>query len=705
MKKFMTLLAALLCVPMFMSATTYEHNWKFVTAGDASTYAIDEDGSLWGWGWNESGQLGISTSPNDRTATPQQISSEKWTMVASGKAYAFFLKEDGTLWAAGDNSKGVQGTGDGQAHKVLTQIGTDSDWKYVNTTRFFGYSAFAIKTDGTLWAWGEGEVCALGLGNFNNVSTPTQVGTDTNWKKVSVGAAHGMGLKEDGSLWMWGWNERGQLAEMTEGTGSQFIKKPQQYGTDTDWVDVFAVNYCSYAIKADGTLWAWGDNQDNLLFGYESTDTTSIYTPRQVTAINGKVTHISGCESTRIVAIGDNGVATKIFAWGSNNDGALGDGKGKAVDLGLDPISYEPVAVKLEKGLKFTHVASGQYYTAALTDEGRIYTWGKNRGGQLGNFVELNQMTYTTTPIIAAEKVEDGEGVFTFDAENIPSGLNAAKKLVLTGEWGTEDFQSLTAAIGNNSGFPPAGNKTIEEVDMSQATIAPETWLYVSQGTAMYGTFSGCRALTTVKMPAAEQAANFKSIRSAFQNCEKLTSIDLTGCVNVTNITDAFYGCASLTSIDLSKCELIEASESAFDKCVSMETIILPKTITLGKYFFGENTSLKIIDWSLFEGTEAPSYSAITFADMFQYVNDLSVITLKVPAAAYDLFKNDTNWSKLNIQSVDGVKMVTNDINEARDVYNFKGQYITTLKPGVVAADVLNNGLYIIGGKKMIIKK
>ena len=78
---------------------------------------------------------------------------------------------------------------------------------------------------------------------------------------------------------------------------------------------------------------------------------------------------------------------------------------------------------------------------------------------------------------------------------------------------------------------------------------------------------------------------------------------------------------------------------------------------------------------------------------------------MKVPAAAYDSFKNDSNWSKLNIESIDAVKMITNDINVARDVYNFKGQYITTLKPGVRAADVLGNGLYIVGGQKMIIKK
>ena len=655
MKKMMTILAALLSLSMFMSAMAYDHNWKFVAAGDASTYAIDQDGSLWGWGWNESGQLGLGSGSDERTATPVQISTEKWTMAAAGKAYAFFLKEDGTLWAAGDNSKGVQGTGDGTAHKTLTQIGTDSDWKYVNTTRFFGYSAFAIKTDGTLWAWGEGEMCALGLGNFSNKPTPTQVGTDTDWTAVTVGAAHGMGLKSDGSLWMWGWNERGQLADMTDGTGSLFVKRPQQYGEDTDWVKVFAVGYCSYAIKADGTLWAWGDNQDDLLFGYQSNDTTSIKTPRKITSIEGKVTHISGCENTRIVAVGENGVATKVYAWGSNYDGALGDGKGSSLDLALDPKSYSPVEVKLKAGLKFTQLASGQFYSNVLTDEGRIYAWGKNRGGQLGNFVELNQMTFASSPILSAEVETDAEGVFTFDAQNIPSALSTAKKLVLTGEWSTYDFQMLTASIGNNAGLPPAGNASIEEVDMSQATIASSTTFYVPQGLQTYGLFNGCKSLATFKMPAAEQAANFKSLRSAFQNNAALTSIDLSGCVNVTSIEDAFYGCASLTEVDLSACNKITSSISAFDKCTSLETIKLPAKITIGKFMFGDCTALTTIDWSLFEG-EVPSFAAGVFSDVFQYVEDLKAITLLVPAEAYEAFANHADWSRLNVQKVGGAE-------------------------------------------------
>ena len=704
MKKFFTVLAVALSLSMFMSAMAYEHNWKFVAAGDGSTYAIDEDGSLWGWGWNEYGQLGLGTGSDERYGFPQKISEDKWIYATSGSSYSFFIKEDGTLWAAGLNTKGVQGTGTGTNNKELTQVGTDSDWKYVTATRWFGFTAIAIKTDGTMWAWGEGEMGALlCLGNFTNRTTPTKVGEDTDWVDATVGVAHGMAIKEDGTLWMWGWNERGQLSNMTDGTGSLFVKKPTQFGTDTDWVKTIAIGYASYAIKADGTLWAWGFNDDDFLFGEQTNDTTSIYTPRQVTSFEGKVISFGGCENTRIVGVGENGVISKVYAWGSNNDGALGDGKGKSIELALDPKSYSPVEVKLEAGLKITQIASGQRYSNVLTEDGRIYAWGSNRGGQLGNLVERDQMTFSASPILATEVVET-EGTFTFDAENIPTAVASAKKLVLTGEWGTEDFQSLTTIIGNNAGMPTAGNTTIEEVDMSQITVAPNTSMYVELGNTKNGVFQGCRSIKTVKMPAADQVANFVSLRSAFQNCSSLEAIDLTGCINVTNFTDAFFGCSSLKYADISKCDKIAASESMFDKCTSIETIVMPKSLVIEKFFFGDDLALRLIDWSLFEG-DVPQFTTSVFWDVFQYINDLKVITLRVPDAAVELFNADANWSRLNVVGVSGVNNITVDANVARDVYNMQGQYITTLKPGVNAADVLGNGLYIVGNKKVFVRK
>ena len=638
MKMFKKLALALCGVALAMGATAQTITWKFITAGDGSTYAIKEDGSLWAWGWNESGQLGIGGGV-ERTAVPQQVGTEtNWKCASSGQAYAFFIKEDGTLWAAGDNSKGIQGVGDGVGHKSPTQIGEDNNWVSVACTRFFGRSAIGLKADGTLWAWGEGEMGALGLGNYANQSKPKQIGTDTDWKQASVGNSHTIALKNDGSLWGWGFNDCDQLTTLP-----QNVKTPTQIGTDTDWAEVFAVDRSSYGIKKDGSLWAWGANDADML-GIADTSIHYVQTPVKID-IPGKVITMSGCENVRVVGVGENGVITKVYAWGSNADGALGNGEGVSSELSNIPFEAKPIEIDLG-GAVVKSIACGQRYTTILTEDGKIIGWGNNRAGQLGDHSSEDQMTFSTTPITLGEKrQETGDGVYTFDAKHIPSGLAAAKKLILTGVWGTNDFTTLSASIGNNAGFPPAGNNSIEVIDMSQAEIEAGASLYVTIGANSYGAFRGLKALHTVVMPVEDQASNFSSLRSAFQNCSSLANISLKGCNNVTSIIDAFYECA-ITSIDLSDCESITtATESAFDKCSALESVVLPAYISVGKFMFGDCQSLKSIDWTSYEGTSAPAMGG----DAFQYINDLKAITVTVPAAAYDAFVKDANWGKLTI--------------------------------------------------------
>lgn len=130
------------------------HVWKYVDAGDATTYAIRDDGTLWSCGWNEKGQLGVP-GVAERTAEWQMVGQDAdWKKAVGGKAYAFFIKADGSLWAVGTQENGVQGTGDGVDHRQPVRVGTDSDWADVAASRFWGYSAIGLKTDGSLWGWG-----------------------------------------------------------------------------------------------------------------------------------------------------------------------------------------------------------------------------------------------------------------------------------------------------------------------------------------------------------------------------------------------------------------------------------------------------------------------------------------------------------------------------------------------------------------------
>lgn len=699
MKKIFKCLVSLLVGTLSSTAVFAQtHDWSFVTTGDGSTYAIEKNGSLWAWGWNESGQLGTGQE-EIKVSVPQDISNgHKWTFATSGQAYSFFIREDGTLWTAGDNSKGVSGVGDGSSsHKVLTQVGTDSDWASVAVTRFFGHSAFGIKTDGTLWAWGEGENGSLGLGSYKNVSKPTQVGTDTDWKQVSVGNYFTVAIKNDGTLWGWGWNQAGQLFG-----NDTHVKTPMQLGTDNDWREVFAVAEAVYGIKNDGSLYVWGTGLNDIL-GINNIEITSIDVPTKVSVISGYVHQISGSQSTRVVMVSPDGTKDGkrvLMSWGTNADGALGNGTGVSVE-NTDQIEYigVPVEVEFEKDMDFVQIACGEGYTVVLNGDGKLYGWGKNRAGQLGDYATEDQMTFTTKPIeVAVKNSGEQETTFTFTADNIPSSLKSAKKIVLEGEWGTEDFTSLTATLGNNSGFPPVGNAVLEEVDMSNATIAENTSLYVPFGTGSCGVFQGCRALKTVKMPAAVEAAKITSMKGAFQNCSALSEIDLTGCVNVTSFTDTFFGCSSLKSADLSNCNNLTGTESLFDKCEAIVEVKLPANVNLEKYMFGSCTSLRLIDWGKYGETTAPEMPR----DFFQYVEDLKAITLKVPEGAYESFMADADWSKLTIEKVGSTginqTMTDNGGKSAYMIYTLDGQYIgngqdyNSLKAGVYVVKVIGNG-------------
>ena len=412
MKKFTKMCAVAACA-LFAGAVSVnaeDYTWKSVTAGDATTWGIRSDGSLWSWGWNEKGQGGNGVS--ERTATPTLADGNRvWKKVVGGKAYGFFLAEDGSLWAAGTAESGVQGTNDGVDHKVLTRIGTDNDWADMACSRFWGYSAFAIKTNGTLWAWGENSAGQLGIGNTQAQTLPVQVGTDTDWKQVAAGVSSVLALKADGSLWGWGLNMYGELF-VYEGRQSS----PVRLGSETDWEKVLVIEFRAYAVKKDGTLWAWGDNSRNLLGFNTPTEEEStsegnpvevvteprITKPTQVTAVEGEVLAVSGCENTLSVATGTDGIIEKVWMFGSNADGALGDGKGLGNGNKDIPFATVPVNPSLKSSLKFTTMSSGQSYTMMLTDDGDIWGWGCNRGGQLGDETPNDQLqvAYKLKPIV-----------------------------------------------------------------------------------------------------------------------------------------------------------------------------------------------------------------------------------------------------------------------------------------------------------------
>jgi alpha-tubulin suppressor-like RCC1 family protein len=229
--------------------------------GNGNSLAVKIDGSLWAvGGWNTTGSLGLGDRTN--RSSPVQIGSAmdwKRVCVATG---VVAVKTTGALWAWGTNGSGQLGQGDISARSSPVQIGSLLTWSRAIVTR--GGSVFAIKTDGTLWAWGYNGGARLGLGDTTNRSSPCQVGSASDWAYIaSSPVGHTLAVTTGGKLYAWGFNTNGQL-----GLGdTTFRSSPIQIGSDTNWKYVNAIGEdgASLALKTNGTLWSWGRNNGGQL--------------------------------------------------------------------------------------------------------------------------------------------------------------------------------------------------------------------------------------------------------------------------------------------------------------------------------------------------------------------------------------------------------------------------------------------------------
>jgi alpha-tubulin suppressor-like RCC1 family protein len=251
--------------------------WSKIACGRWNTMAIKTDGTLWGWGSNATGQLGIGNITN--RSSPVQVGAlTTWLSVACGIYWTLATKTDGTLWTWGKNNVGQLGLSNTDNRSSPVQVGALTTWLEIAG----GYEhTIAVKTDGTLWTWGSNGVGQLGIENIDNRSSPVQVGALTSWYKISGGNDSGtFATKTDGTLWVWGFNGQYQL-----GTGNTTnYSSPKQVGSDTNWLKVSTpVNSHALAIKTNNTLWGWGRNSNGDL---GQGNTTTFYSnPVQIGAL------------------------------------------------------------------------------------------------------------------------------------------------------------------------------------------------------------------------------------------------------------------------------------------------------------------------------------------------------------------------------------------------------------------------------------
>lgn len=363
-------------------------DWSTVTGGAQITAAIKTNGTLWMWGDAFNGVLGNNTTFTAFSSPVQTVAGgTNWKQISVGNSSnpAVAVKTDGTLWTWGYNKCGGLGIGSfiaidgGRQSSPVQTVAGGTNWRFNSalnndfkdfTASLFGESRHAIKSDGTLWTWGSNNNYELGLGDFNSRCSPTQVGTATNWQKVASGQDHVLAIKSDGTLWAWGNQGGGQLGN---GNSAEFpsISTPIQIGANTNWCTISAGNGVSAGIKTDGTLWVWG-SQGNYTLGIVGKN--SVCSPVQ-TSVGGTTwctVRIGACASHAIKTDGT------LWSWGQSNSFQTGQGSTARVDA----------PTQVGTGNTWCQVHNNGFRSSAgIKTDGTLWAWGYTAplfGGVIG---------------------------------------------------------------------------------------------------------------------------------------------------------------------------------------------------------------------------------------------------------------------------------------------------------------------------------
>lgn len=340
-----------------------------IAAGYYYSLSLISDGTVWAWGINDHGSFGDGTTGSRNYPTAAKISDVR--TIATGVRDGFAIKNDGTVWAWGQNNNGQ--LGDGTTTDRTSPVPVTAVNGIVALSGGIGYHTLALKSDGTVWAWGKNGNGELGNGTVTAQETsPVQTLGLTDVIAVSAGGYHSLALKSDGTVWAWGYGKDGELGN---GTTTEWQSEPVQVSGLADVVAIAAGNYHNLAIKKDGTVWAWGNNGEGRLGDGTTTNRT---TPVQVHGLSNIVQVAAGGEHSLALDADGN-----VWAWGNNGRVQLGDG--------TSVNQAEPIEVP---GLAdVAQIAAGAYHSLAMTEDGSVWAWGYNNGGQLGNGGRENQST------------------------------------------------------------------------------------------------------------------------------------------------------------------------------------------------------------------------------------------------------------------------------------------------------------------------
>jgi alpha-tubulin suppressor-like RCC1 family protein len=269
--------------------------------------------TLWTWGINNSGQLGVNNTTTKSTPVTTLLGGTNWKSIACGNGHTVALKTDGSLWTWGRNNFGQLGVNNinGRTTPVTTLLG-GNNWKSIACG---GFHTIALKTDGSLWTWGYNAYGQLGVNNTTSRSTPvTTLLGGNNWKSIAGGFYHTIALKTDGSLWTWGRNSYGQLG--VNNTTSRSTPVTTLLGGN-NWKSIAGGDFHIIALKTDGSLWTWGNNFSGQLGVNNTTDRSTPVT----TLLGGNNWKSIACGGYHTVALKTDG---SLWTWGNNSSGQLG---------------------------------------------------------------------------------------------------------------------------------------------------------------------------------------------------------------------------------------------------------------------------------------------------------------------------------------------------------------------------------------------